>query len=294
MEESIQTLLRRAPFVASALACAWETWEEGMEEAYGKPVSRPIPLAAFCGGDLPEEAARSATELVGQGFNTLKMKIGRLSPDEDGQRVRRVAKEVEGSCLLRLDANQAYAFEDALAICREIEEIRCIELLEQPFKPDQWLLHERLAQRVGVPLMLDESIWTEEDVRRAADCGARLIKLKLCKHRGMQGSKALVHVARKRGLGVVYGNGVQTALGNHLEARVHESQGLTSACESNGFLKVRVSPISHLLQTLHGELLDGGVKEVDAFRGTTRPFLRVEFPETLMIRSEASRRISVE
>lgn len=287
VEEVVFTLLQRSPFVASALACALETWEENREEAFEKPVSRPIPMAALCGGDLPEEAARSAGDLVQQGFKTLKMKIGRFSPGEDAQRVRHVAKAVDESCLMRLDANQAYAFEDALTLCKEIEEIRGIELLEQPFKPDQWLLHERLAQKVEIPLMMDESIWTEEDVRRAADCGAKLVKLKLCKHPGMRGSKALAAAARKRGLGIVYGNGVQTALGNHLEVLVHESLGLNTACESNGFLKVRVSPISHLLSAVHGELLDGGVKHVNAFIGKAQPFLRLEFPETLMTRSGA-------
>jgi hypothetical protein len=104
---------------------------------------------------------------------------------------------------------------------------------------------------------------------------------------------ALANAARERGLEVVYGNGVQTALGNHLEARVHESLRLNTACESNGFLKVHDSPISHLLQTVHGELLDGGVKEVHIFIEKIPPFLRLEFPEALMVRSGMSPQISL-
>jgi L-alanine-DL-glutamate epimerase-like enolase superfamily enzyme len=122
-----------------------------------------------------------------------------------------------------------------------------------------WSECERLTSSTSFPIMLDESIWTGEDISRAAACGAKHVKLKLCKHPGMAASVALIEEARRHGLGVVYGNGVQTALGNHLEARVHLTCGLSTAIEANGFVKVKDHPFPSRLEVSGGKLVDRGL-----------------------------------
>lgn len=247
------------PFAMSGLACAAETWEEGLDAAFLAPLPAPVPLTAFCAGTTPEEAARNAASLAGQGFATLKLKVGAASPAEDGARVRAAAAAVPPGVGLRLDANQAYAPDQALALCRELEGVAAVDLLEQPFKPAMWDEFAALAARVSLPLMLDESIWTPDDVRRAAEVGAKLVKFKLCKHPGLDGTRRMVAAARERGLAVVYGNGVQTALGNHLEFRLCAELGLALAAESNGFLKPAASPLAHRLGVESGAVLDRGL-----------------------------------
>ena len=49
---------------------------------------------------------------------------------------------------------------------------------------------------------------------------------------------ALISQARELGLGVVFGNGVQTGIGNHLDAKVYLESGLDTAFEGNGFLQI--------------------------------------------------------
>ena len=98
----------------------------------------------------------------------------------------------------------------------------------------------------------------------------RFIKLKLCKHKGMQGSLAMISYSRENNLKIVYGNGVQTAVGNHLEARVYSQALLTTAIESNGFLKIKDSKVSHELKTRGGKLFSGGLKRIfNIFNGET-------------------------
>lgn len=258
----VNKMAERSRFAASGVACALETWLSGPKAAFYSPLPL-VPLAAFCAGQTPKEAADRARELVGQGYSTLKMKVG-AGPDKDLARVRAVAAELPDKAKVRLDANQGYTFAQALAVCQGLEGMGAVELLEQPFAPDKWREHEDLARKTRLPIMLDESIWNEDDVRRASDCGAGLVKFKLCKHLGLEGSRRVIGLARELGLGVVYGNGVQTALGNHLEAGLFNDAGLVLASESNGFLKPQDSPLRHRIKVRRGMLEDGGLYDLEA------------------------------
>lgn len=260
-KDAVFSLAASSPFSASGAACAAETWEQGVSSAFAPCAA--VPLSAFCAGATPEEASANAGRLAEHGYGILKMKVGAMSPAEDAARLRAVSRVLKLGMLIRLDANQCYDYESALKMCRYLEDIEGIELFEQPFAPDAWLDHEQLAGATSIPLMLDESIWTVDDVRRAADCGAQLVKFKLCKHLGIQGSVEIISVARSLGLGVVYGNGVQSAVGNHLEARIHGAEGLTTASEGNGFLKMKESPVQHTLSCRNGMLFSDGISNWD-------------------------------
>ena len=98
-----------------------------------------------------------------------------------------------------------------------------------------------MARGAPVPLMLDESIYDEGDVERAAEVGASLVKLKLFKHDGIGHVVSMARRARSCGLGVVLGNGVATDVGNVAEAwaREQEPELFTGAGEGNGFVKLR-------------------------------------------------------
>ncbi len=251
-------LARRYPFTASGLACAFETWAEGEDGAFSAPLRTDVLLAGLCAGDTPAEIAAEARRLVGEGYTVLKLKAGR-NPETEEALVRAVAKELPPEGSLRLDANQAYAPADALELCRRLEDLSPIALLEQPFEPEMWSESARLISSTCFPIMLDESIWTKEDILRAVDCGARYVKLKLCKHPGMEATTRLLEEVRRHRLGIVFGNGVQTALGNHLEARLYLRCGLSTAIEANGFAKVQRHPFGSGLSVARGKLLDRGI-----------------------------------
>ncbi len=251
-------LAPKYPFTASGLACAFETWAEGESEAFMAPLLAAVPLAGLCAGNTPAEMVAEARRLIGDGFTVFKLKAGR-SPETEEALVRAAAKELPPGGSLRLDANQAYGYEDALELCRRLEDLGEVALLEQPFKPEMWSECARLTSSTSFPIMLDESIWVKEEISRAVEVGAKHVKLKLCKHPGLAATGAMVEEARRCGLGIVYGNGVQTALGNHLEARAHLNLGLSTATEANGFAKVKEHPFSSGLTVSRGKLVDHGL-----------------------------------
>lgn len=265
----VDSMIPSAPFVASALATALETWMEGIA-AFTARLAATVPLAAICQGARPEFAAEAARRLVADGYRCLKIKIGRANVVTDLARIRAVAAQLPREGELRLDANQGLTADDARSLCRGIEaEALPLTLLEQPLAADDWDGHAALAKGTRVPLMLDESIRTDADIARAPTCGARFVKLKLCKHAGLAETARLARLAREAGLGLVLGNGVQTAVGNHLEARLQLELDLDTASEANGFLKLAEPLVRHRLSVSGGRLVDRGLvaPEEDLCRG---------------------------
>jgi len=75
---------------------------------------------------------------------------------------------------------------------------------------------------------------------------------------GMAATAAMIAEANGRGFRLVFGNGVQTALGNHLENRVHLLTKLPTATEANGFAKVKEHPFASRLNIVGGNVVDQG------------------------------------
>lgn len=275
-EAVIEDLVGETPMTASALACAFETWVEGEQDAFRAPLAEPVPLAALCGGDSPEEASETARALVRQGYRHLKLKAGGGDIRADIERVRAVAAAVPAAVDLSVDANQRLSFDDARRLCEASAELP-VALVEQPFEPLAWEDFERLVADSPVPLMLDESIWTAADIDRAAAAGAQWVKLKLCKHPGLAANRRLLEQACGLGLGVIYGNGVQGALGNHLESRIYADTGLDTPGEMNGVLKLSKDPFSALISVEQGYLSDRGVPKIAEALGKEVPVLTASF-----------------
>jgi L-alanine-DL-glutamate epimerase-like enolase superfamily enzyme len=149
---------------------------------------------------------------------------------------------------VRFDANQGYSYTEARSFLRAIEThlAEQTELVEQPLPPAAWNDMAQLAQHTTVPLMLDESIYTGEDVDRAVQVGCQWIKLKLCKQGGAQELLRIAEYAKQLGLGVVIGNGVATDIVNLLELQLYHRHAhlFNGASESNGFAKLQ-HPVLH-------------------------------------------------
>ena len=254
----LSSLMEKAPFAVSGVTVATELLCR-YSEMTGKSLSKSIPLAALCDAPTPVMMGRRAVELCSQGFSTLKLKVGQHNITDELARVRSVASSVSSGVFVRLDANQCYNFNQALQLCKGLEGVDNVSFLEQPFKFDQWNATEKLIKETTLPIMLDESIWTELDVDRATNIGARFVKFKLCKHCGIEGSLDLIRKAKSNKMGIIYGNGVQTALGNHYEAIIHEQADIQTATEGNGFLKVQDPVFRGAMSMEKGCLSDQGL-----------------------------------
>jgi L-alanine-DL-glutamate epimerase-like enolase superfamily enzyme len=138
---------------------------------------------------------------------------------------------------LRLDVNQCYSAAEAAAFLKSVPAAPNL-FLEQPLPPGAWTEIAELAAQFSHRIVLDESIWTLADAQRAAAARVDRIKLKLCKHGGYLEMCNIARFAMESGLSVILGNGVQSAVGNALEAHAHSALGLAAAAECNGFARL--------------------------------------------------------
>lgn len=156
---------------------------------------------------VAEEEARAF-----HAFKTLKIKVGGADVDVDVARVLAVAAARPDARLL-LDANGGLDADEALYLVRALAKRGCIPaLFEQPIAAGDMTRFADLRARLAVPLALDESVTTPDDVHRAADArAADAVNVKIMKS-GIALGLAITAAARARGLATMIGGMVETRL----------------------------------------------------------------------------------
>jgi L-Ala-D/L-Glu epimerase len=231
LQKILDANLTRQPFAATPLYAALEKLQKPLNNRYGS-----IPLVGTISTEDLKEVEREAVDLINHNFSTLKVKI-KGDPKGDLAKLSLIQSVVNGRAKLRIDANQAYSLGTIRTLMQKVSPIG-IELFEQPFKPSAWNEMQQLAEFSPLPLMLDESIWSREDVEKTVELAcAKYIKLKLVKHSSPCRTLELIELAKGAGLGVVLGNGVQSDFGCWDEAMIYLNAGLETDGEFNGFLK---------------------------------------------------------
>jgi O-succinylbenzoate synthase len=228
IQERLPALERSHPFLVTAFRTA--------EEMPGISTEKParVPILGLL-QDIDQVDA-----LLDQGYRTLKVKVG-FDPVADARNVAAAQRAVAGRAKLRVDANQGFTREQAIDFVSRLSN-QSIELFEQPCGKDDWDAHMAVvpvARDRGIPLMLDESIYTEREIDRVAELGAAaFVKVKLMKFTSVARLEAAIARIRALGLTPVLGNGVATDIGCWMEACV-AARCIDNAGEMNGFLKPR-------------------------------------------------------
>jgi len=234
--------LADAPFTLTAFVSA-------IEMAEGHPilnveVEQGVPLLAGINATDPVGIEREIEAAIAAGYGTLKIKAG-FDLAADLERVAFIQRCNAGRAKLRVDANQGYSRDEGVRFAAGLSP-EAIELLEQPCDAADWTAAAAVAEIKNVPLMLDESVYGLEDIKRAARLGAAFVKLKLMKMGGLTRLQEGLTLIRDLGMQPVLGNGVASDLGCWMEACVARSH-VDNAGEMNGFLRQReplaVTPI---------------------------------------------------
>ncbi|WP_179107011.1 mandelate racemase/muconate lactonizing enzyme family protein [Variovorax sp. KK3] len=208
----------------------------------GHEVLRPVeqvsvPLLAPLHSEDPGALAEEIEQALGRGFRTLKVKVG-FAWQRDLDQVETIQRLVAGRATLRLDANQGFDSADGIAFAKRLTP-QGIELFEQPCLLDDWRANAAVAAASRVPVMLDESIYDESDIDRAAGvAGVGFVKLKLKKIGSVDMLLAALGRIRALGLTPVLGDGVSLEIGCWMEACI-AVRAIDNAGEMNGFLKTR-------------------------------------------------------
>ncbi|TVY08596.1 dipeptide epimerase [Paenibacillus cremeus] len=186
-----------------------------------------LPLYQFLGGykdqietdftvsvNSPKEMGEDAIRYVQEGFNVLKIKVGKDDVSEDIARIREIRSCIGNDIRIRVDANQGWQVKDAIRTIRRMEDLGLdIELVEQPVKAYDIEGLKTVTDSVETPIMADESVFSPAQAfevlkRRAAD----LINIKLMKSGGIYKANIINHIAEEFG--------VECMMGTMIESRV--------------------------------------------------------------------------
>lgn len=223
----------------NAARCAVEL---AVLDAYGRSFGQPLSaltalLAPEC--HQPREQVRYSGAITSArglklravawvqrlfGFAQMKVKVG-IAGQDDASRLR-TARRCLGRCMdIRVDANEAWAPDEA---AKRIEELlpAGITSVEQPLAHEHAGHLAQLRRRVGVPIMLDESLCGRIDAERAvAEGWCDLFNVRLSKCGGFIPSLRLVQLARRHGLACQLGcqvgeTAILSAAGRHFAGSV--------------------------------------------------------------------------
>jgi L-alanine-DL-glutamate epimerase-like enolase superfamily enzyme len=126
----------------------------------GSVAAESVPAYASGGyyldGKTPAMLAEEARGYAEAGFTAVKIKVGRLAPAADAERLAAVREAVGPDAFVMLDANNAWSsLPEALRAMRAFEPYDPY-WIEEPFSPDDIDNHARLAERTPVPVATGE------------------------------------------------------------------------------------------------------------------------------------------
>jgi L-alanine-DL-glutamate epimerase-like enolase superfamily enzyme len=201
----------------------------------------------------PEELAASAAKRMGEGFTVLKLKVG-TDARTDVARVRAV-RDAAPDARIRVDANQGWTPEQAIAAIRTMEDAGLgVEFVEQPV--DRYDLDGLAAvtKAVDTPVMADESVFGLRDLQAVmASRAADLVNVKLAKCGGLGIARALLQRAGEAGMGTIVGSMMEGPIGVGAAAALVAAAGTTHVSDLDAAWWTTSSPV------LGGPTYDGGV-----------------------------------
>ncbi len=209
--------------------------------AFGESIGRAVELAAVDGlrrFDAPRGVRYSAAitaesrrkEIVSAikfrlyGFRDVKTKVG-VEGQDDASRLETLRRILGRRMDVRLDANEAWSASDLLAKVSPLLRFRP-SVLEQPVPHAEVDALADLRPRLGVPVMLDESLCGWPDAVAAVDRKtADVLNVRLSKCGGIIPSLRIMALAHRNGLGLQLGchpgeTAILSAAGRHIASRI--------------------------------------------------------------------------
>ncbi|MFL6566703.1 MAG: enolase C-terminal domain-like protein [Burkholderiales bacterium] len=135
---------------------------------------RPIPAYNSTGlGLLPvKDLAREAEELVGEGFQAIKLRMGRPRAAEDLESLRVVKKAIGPDVTLMVDFNQGLSVAEALARGRMIDDEGGVLWIEEPVRADDFAGCSEIRRQIRTPIQIGENFMGPEQMAQALAAGA--------------------------------------------------------------------------------------------------------------------------
>ncbi len=179
-----------------------------------------VPVNAIIGAKAAEAAIAIAQEARKSGFRCVKLKVGLgLSAQEEIERIALVREAIGPVLHLRLDANEAWNLEEAIAILSHCVPYN-IQYIEQPLKAHDLAGMHTLRQAIPIPIAADEAVNSLESARCVLDSeAADILVIKPQFAGGLHMGQQIIQMAAKRGVRCVITSTLEAGIG--LVAALH-------------------------------------------------------------------------
>lgn len=202
-----------------------------------------LQLSYLISTSEPEEAAKKAAYAKAHGYQGVDVKIG-LNPRLNLEILRAVKSEAP-DLFFRVDANQACNLSQALTLSRQMERIG-VDVFEQPLPAHDLHGHAELRRKSGIPIALDESIWTPGDLMQAIRMEAcDTVVIKLTKMGGLSGARRCGELAREAGLDLLGGGLTESRLGLSASGHLFNYLNIAYPSDLNGPLFLKDDPVEN-------------------------------------------------
>ena len=187
-----------------------------------KDASPKISLNAAAGALIHINNTRLQL-LQREGFQVIKLKVGIADPAAELSRLHQVSEQLNPSALLRLDANQAWDFQQAAFFVDAIQGMP-VESLEEPLQAPTLASLGKLQSRSSIPLAMDESLTTLSPQALVESGVIRRLVLKPMALGGLQPAMDIARQARQAGMECTVTSVLESAAGiwaaSHLAAAI--------------------------------------------------------------------------
>lgn len=133
-----------------------------LHRLWGGRFRESVPIVGYIQSADPAQAAHEAAHYAQSGFITLKVKLG-MGEALDIDLVRAAREGAGPNVKIRGDANGAWTVGTAKRQLRKLAPFD-LEYVEQPLPLEDLAGHAHLRQACGIPIALDESAYTLQDV----------------------------------------------------------------------------------------------------------------------------------
>jgi o-succinylbenzoate synthase len=179
-----------------------------------------VPVNAVISEKEAKAAAESAGKAMENGFACVKLKVGLgLSISEEVERIATVRTAIGPSMHLRLDANEAWQFEEAIAFLSQCVPYN-IQYVEQPLKAQNLVGMRMLRQALPIPIAADEAILNLESVYLVLENeAADILVMKPQLAGGLLRVQQMMQVAAEQGVSSVITSTLEAGIG--IAAELH-------------------------------------------------------------------------
>lgn len=165
-------------FAMSAIdMCGWDALGQAMKQ----PVTRllggvPRPVRAYNSkglGIMPlPKLVKEARQLLDEGFDAVKLRLGRAEARDDLAAVRAVKKSIGADATLMCDFNQGLTVAEAIRRGRMIDAEGGMHWIEEPIRADDFAGCAKVAREVATPIQLGENFMGPEQMAQALAAGS--------------------------------------------------------------------------------------------------------------------------